>query len=132
MFHVNAFDNEVDNLLQYVINDFPPPVEVDVFHFHESSPRGYSQIFSSIGSKVYSSSSSSFVITCIKQFEIPFLFDLYISSGARPALPMGVALEAMVGFLGGDHRLKNFFELYSFDLACMYKLVHTRSMMSLI
>jgi hypothetical protein len=41
---------------------------------------------------------------------------------------MGVDLEAMVGFLGGDHRLKNFFELYSFNLACMYKLVHTRSM----
>jgi hypothetical protein len=29
----------------------------------------------------------------------PFLLDLYISSGARPALPMGVAPKAMVGFL---------------------------------
>jgi hypothetical protein len=81
---------------------------------------------------VYSSSSYFFVITGIKQFEIPFLFYLYISSGARLALPMEVAPEAMVGFLGGDHRLKILFELYSFDLACMYKLVHTRSMMSLI
>jgi hypothetical protein len=80
---------------------------------------------------VYSSSSSFFFITCIKKFEISFLFDLYISSGARPALPMGVAPEAMVGFFGGDHRLKNFFELYSFNLACMYKFLHTRSMMSL-
>jgi hypothetical protein len=30
---------------------------------------------------------------------------------------MGVAPEAMVGVLGGDHRLNNFFDLYSFDLA---------------
>jgi hypothetical protein len=54
----------------------------------------------SIGSKVYSSSfSSSFDMTCIKQFIIPFLLDLCISSGAGLALPMGVAPEAMVGYL---------------------------------
>jgi hypothetical protein len=43
----------------------------------------------------------------------------FLSSGARPVLPMGVAPEAMVGFFGGDHRLKIFFDLYSFDLAGM-------------
>jgi hypothetical protein len=30
---------------------------------------------------------------------------------------MGVGPEAMVGFLGGDHRLKILFDLYSLDLA---------------
>jgi hypothetical protein len=39
----------------------------------------------------------------------------FLSSGARPALPMGVAPEALVGFLGSDHRLKIFCDLYSFD-----------------
>jgi hypothetical protein len=68
-----------------------------------SSPRGYSRIFSSIGSKVL----SSFIVTYTKQFEIPSLVDLYILSGARLALPMGVAPEAMVGFFEDDHRLKN-------------------------
>jgi hypothetical protein len=38
-------------------------------------------------------------MTYIKQLLIPFLLDLYISLGARPALPMGVAPEAMVGYL---------------------------------
>jgi hypothetical protein len=46
----------------------------------------------------------------------PFPFH---SSGARPALLMGVASEAMVGFLGGDHRLKIFFDLYFFDSSSM-------------
>jgi hypothetical protein len=32
----------------------------------------------------------------------------YLSSGARPVLPMGVAPEAIVGLFGGDHRLNNF------------------------
>jgi hypothetical protein len=36
---------------------------------------------------------------------------------------MGVALEAMVGFLGGDHRLKIFFDLYSLDLASMRDVI---------
>jgi hypothetical protein len=36
----------------------------------------------------------------------PFLF--YLSSGARPALPMGVAPEAMVRFLGNNRRLEYF------------------------
>jgi hypothetical protein len=64
-----------------------------------SIPRGYIRIFLSIGSKVYSSFSSSFDMTYIKQFLIPFLLDIYISLSARPALPMGVAPEAMVGYL---------------------------------
>jgi hypothetical protein len=52
--------------------------------------------FLSIGSKVYSS--SSFVtMTCIEQFLTHFLLEFYISLGARPVLPMGVAPEAMVG-----------------------------------
>jgi hypothetical protein len=41
-----------------------------------------------------------------KKVSLPFFF--YLSSGARPALPMEVAPEAMVGFFGGDHRLKYF------------------------
>jgi hypothetical protein len=64
-----------------------------------SSPQGYGRSISSIGSKVYSSFSSSFIITNTKQFRIPFLLDLYILSGARLVLPMGVAPEAMVGYL---------------------------------
>jgi hypothetical protein len=32
---------------------------------------------------------------------------LIFLSGARPALPMGVALEAMMGVLAADYRLKN-------------------------
>jgi hypothetical protein len=36
---------------------------------------------------------------------------------------MGVAPEAMVGFLGGDHRLKIFFDLYFFDLASMRDVI---------
>jgi hypothetical protein len=36
---------------------------------------------------------------------------------------MGVALEAMLGFFGGDHRLKNLFDLYSFDLAGMRDVI---------
>jgi hypothetical protein len=64
-----------------------------------SSPRGYSQIFLSIGSEVLSSFLPSFIMTCTKQFELSFLFDLYTSSGARSPFPMGVAPEAMVGFL---------------------------------
>jgi hypothetical protein len=39
----------------------------------------------------------------------------FLPSGARPALPMGLAPEAMVGFFGGDHRLKVFFDLHSCD-----------------
>jgi hypothetical protein len=111
--------------------------EADIFIFigcatsapDGSSPQGYSRIFSSIGPKVYSSSFlSSFDMACIKQLLIPFLLDLYISSGARPALPMGVSPKAMVGVLGGDHRLKKFFDffqmflLYSFsftDVSCL-------------
>jgi hypothetical protein len=56
-----------------------------------------------------------------KQKFLPFL--LSFSSGARPALPMGVAPEAMVEFLGGDHRLKISFDLYSFDLASMRDII---------
>jgi hypothetical protein len=52
----------------------------------------------------------------IKQLLIPFLLDLYISSGARPALPMGVSLEAMVGYFGGDHTLKKFFDFFQMFL----------------
>jgi hypothetical protein len=37
---------------------------------------------------------------------------------------MGVAPEAMVGFFGGDHRLKIFFGLYSFDLASMGDVIN--------
>jgi hypothetical protein len=36
---------------------------------------------------------------------------------------MGVSLEAIVGFLGGDHRLKILFDLYSFDLASMRDII---------
>jgi hypothetical protein len=36
---------------------------------------------------------------------------------------MGVAHEAMVGFLGADHRLKIFFDLYFFDLAGMRDVI---------
>jgi hypothetical protein len=36
---------------------------------------------------------------------------------------MGVAPEAMVGFLGGDHRLKIFLDLYSFDLVDMRDVI---------
>jgi hypothetical protein len=32
---------------------------------------------------------------------------------------MGVAAEAMVGFFGGDHRLKIFSDLHSFDSSSM-------------
>jgi hypothetical protein len=63
-----------------------------------SSSQDYSWIFLSIGSEVYSSISSSFIMTCIKQLWIHFLLDLYISSDARPALPMGVVPEAMVRY----------------------------------
>jgi hypothetical protein len=51
--------------------------------------------FLSIGSKFY----SSFNMTCIKQFLTHFLLKFDVSSIARPALPMGVAPEAMVGYL---------------------------------
>jgi hypothetical protein len=56
-----------------------------------------------------------------KQKFIPFL--LSFSSGVRPALPMGVAPKAMDGFLGGDHRLKIFLDMYSFDLASMRDVI---------
>jgi hypothetical protein len=38
-------------------------------------------------------------MTCTKQFLIPFLLNFYISLGARPELPMGIAPEAMVNYL---------------------------------
>jgi hypothetical protein len=44
-------------------------------------------------------------------------------SGARPVLPMGVAPEAMVGFLGNDHRLKSIFDLYFIDLGGMRDVI---------
>jgi hypothetical protein len=37
---------------------------------------------------------------------------------------MGVAPEAMVGFLGGDRRLKIFFDMYSFDLASTRDVIY--------
>jgi hypothetical protein len=64
-----------------------------------SSPRGYSQIFLSIASEVLSSFLIFLHIDLHKQLEISFLLSLFNSSGARPALPMGVAPEAMVGSL---------------------------------
>jgi hypothetical protein len=66
---------------------------------------------------------SSFVVTYTNNLRSLFFF--FFSSGARSALPMEVAPKAMVGFFGGDHRLKKFFDLHSFDLACMYKPMHT-------
>jgi hypothetical protein len=45
--------------------------------------------------------------------KVSFPFFFYLSSGARPALPIGVDPEAMVGFLRNDHRLNFFFDLYS-------------------
>jgi hypothetical protein len=68
-----------------------------------SSPRGYSQIFSGIGSKVFAPCLVFLHQDLHKQF--------------LKALLMGVSPEAMVGFLGGNHRLKIFLDLYSFDLA---------------
>jgi hypothetical protein len=59
-----------------------------------------------IDSKIFTPCLSLIVISCIKNC---FLF---FSSGARPALPIGVAPEAMVGFLGSDHRLNSVFDLY--------------------
>jgi hypothetical protein len=88
------------------------------------------EVFRVQAQKYYLVSLSPFVVTCTNSLR-SFSFFSFLS-GARPALPMGVAPEAMAGFLGGDHRLKNLFDLHSFDLACMYKLVQTRSMMSLI
>jgi hypothetical protein len=36
---------------------------------------------------------------------------------------MGVAPEAMVGFLGNDHRLKSIFDLYFIDLGGMRDII---------
>jgi hypothetical protein len=94
------------------------------------APEAIVDFFSSIGSKVLLSSLSSYAMTCNNSLRYFSFF--FFSSGARPALPIGVDPEAMVGFFGGDHRLKKFFDLYFFDLTCMYILVHTRSMTSLI
>jgi hypothetical protein len=38
-------------------------------------------------------------------------------------LSMGVAPEAMVRILGGEHSLKIFFDLYSFELACTHDVI---------
>jgi hypothetical protein len=62
-----------------------------------------------IDSKIFTPCLSCIVIPCIK-----FSF-FFLSSGARLALPMIVAPEAMVGFLGNDHSLRSFFDLYFVD-----------------
>jgi hypothetical protein len=42
-------------------------------------------------------SSSSFDMTCVKQFFTHFLLEIFVSSGVRPALSMGVAPGAIMG-----------------------------------
>jgi hypothetical protein len=48
--------------------------------------------------------------------KVSFLSYFYLSLGARPAPPMGVAPEALVGFSEGDHRLNYILSLVFFRL----------------
>jgi hypothetical protein len=63
----------------------------------------------------------------IKQLLIPFLLDLYISSGARPALLMRVSPEAMVRYFGGDHMLKKVFDFFQMFLLYSFSFTDVSS-----
>jgi hypothetical protein len=103
-------DNEVDDSLDKK-SIFSIFIGCTISAPDGSSPRGYSRIFSSIGSKDIVFSSFLLLLLLLLRLLLLLIF-IFISLGARPALPMGVAPEAIRGgclqpFIGSKNQISS-------------------------